>query len=173
MKKLLLIVGLVLGMSASVQAMSYITVNSTAVCFGTATAGGGPDYRVMEVRTSSANATNNSIVAVLIDSNSLSLSQTNFERPDRQGVKIATQNISIAPFTVGQYVVPPWQSVTVATASNNGSTAQPVPNPNVVNIGGQYGYTPRNGTCVVLDGGVLPTYISIGIEQIPSGSKTW
>ena len=156
MKRLLAIVGLILGMSAYGHALTYFTTTSTGICIST---GGG--YNLVEVRTSTPTNNTNSVRLIIIDSNTLTMGQTAFERADRPGVKISTQNFRLAQFTEGQYIIPPAVIVT-ATATATTAAMQP----NVLKIGGEYGYTVRDGTVVLIEGtsGDL-IYTTIGIEQ--------
>ena len=167
--RLILLVGLILGMSASGHAMTYFTTTSTGICIST---GGG--YNLVEVRTSTPLDNSGSARIIFIDSNALSMGQYSFERADRPGVKISTQNFQLAQFTAGQYIIPPATLVVAASTSPaTGITSYPAyvnPQPNVFKIGEPYGYTVREGTVILIEGtGGALIYTTIGLEQAPTG----
>lgn len=171
-KLLTAVLGIVLGLAAKASAVTYVTVTSTGVCFSTNVASSISNewpYAVVEVRTSTpALSTSNEARLVLIDTAAISFSQTKFQRADREGVTIATENIDAQDFTAGQYIVPPF--LIVASTQGGVSTTQ-LSQPNQFQIGGPFGYVPRNGFCAAASntGATNLFYITVGFEAIPTG----
>lgn len=170
-KIILAVFGLFLLATAKVEALTYVTVTSTGVCFATNTATNTDEwpYAIVEVRTSTPTTSlNNEARLVLVDSAALTFSQFPFQRPDRQGVTIATQNVNALDYTAGQHIVPPF----VIIGSTQGTTSViGQGQPNVFPVGGPYGYVPRNGFCAaaVNTGAANLFYLTIGFERIPTG----
>jgi len=169
-KVILAVFGLFLLAAARVEALTYVTVTSTGVCFSTNAATNTDEwpYAVVEVRTSTPTlSSTNEARLVLVDSAALTFSQFPFQRPDRQGVTIATQNVNAQDFTPGQHIVPPFLIVT----STQGPTIVNQGQPNVFPIGGPYGYVPRNGFCAAAanTGATNLFYITVGFERVPTG----
>lgn len=169
-KLVLAVFGLFLLTGRKAEAMTYVTVASTGVCFTTNAATNTDEwpYAVMEIRTSTpAVSINNDARLVLVDSAALSFSQFQFQRVDRQGVTIATQNVNFADFTVGQYITPPF----IIASSTQGTNSVQQSQPNNFPIGGMDGYVPRNGfcACAVNTGTTNLFYMTVGFERVPTG----
>lgn len=169
MKLFFAALGLLFLASAKAEAVSYVTVNSTGVCFATnsVTMRDEWPYAVVEVMTSTpALSSSNEARIVFVDTAALTFSQSYFERADRPGVSISTQNVKAQDFTAGQHITPPFLVVTSTQGVNTNQLSQP----NRFPIGGPFGYVPRNGFCVAAPNvGVTEFYITVGFERIPTG----